>query len=251
MNISCICPTYSRPELLEEAIESFLRQDFKGEKELIILNDFADQELVFDHPEVRIFNTSERFQTLGEKYNAMFALAKGEFLTPWEDDDIFLPHRLSYAMKKINETGADYHKLPLAYCWHYGHITEITGNLFYCTGTWSKKLLEKTTGCGAVNTAADASLENQLQKHAAEYFLEDNADIENIYYVYRWSGVTCHLSGFGDDPEALTKAQSVLRQNARRGKVELSPKWHADYPKLCRDYLAKHLEKLKLITEEK
>jgi len=39
MKVSCQCITYDRVELLEEAIESFLRQDYKGEKELVILND--------------------------------------------------------------------------------------------------------------------------------------------------------------------------------------------------------------------
>jgi GT2 family glycosyltransferase len=47
--ISYMCLTYGRPKVLEEAIESFLRQDYKGEKELVVLNDFADQTLVFDH----------------------------------------------------------------------------------------------------------------------------------------------------------------------------------------------------------
>jgi len=54
--ISCWCPTFAREELLEEAIYSFLIQDYLGEKELVILNDYEKQELVFDYPEIRIFN---------------------------------------------------------------------------------------------------------------------------------------------------------------------------------------------------
>ena len=34
--VSCICPTYARPDLLEEAIQSFLLQDYPGPKELIV-----------------------------------------------------------------------------------------------------------------------------------------------------------------------------------------------------------------------
>src|SRR5215203_4271785 len=70
--VSCICATYNRPpshqHLIEEAIESFLRQDYPN-KELIIVNDAAGQELVCDAPGVRTFNVSERFPNLGEKYN--------------------------------------------------------------------------------------------------------------------------------------------------------------------------------------
>src|SRR5438876_11343843 len=51
MKVSCMCATYNRPPnsqwLLEEAIESFLRQDY-AEKELLVLNDCAGQELVCD-----------------------------------------------------------------------------------------------------------------------------------------------------------------------------------------------------------
>jgi len=54
--ISCLCPTYGRPQCLEEAIFSFLTQDYQGEKELVILNDLADQTLIFDHPDVKIIN---------------------------------------------------------------------------------------------------------------------------------------------------------------------------------------------------
>ena len=47
--VSCICPTYNRPprhqHLLEEAIASFLRQDYPN-KELIVLNDCPGQELI-------------------------------------------------------------------------------------------------------------------------------------------------------------------------------------------------------------
>ena len=43
--VSCYCPTYGRTSFLEEAIYSFLNQDYDGEKELIILNDLEDQTL--------------------------------------------------------------------------------------------------------------------------------------------------------------------------------------------------------------
>ena len=68
--VSCFCLTYGRPELLEEAIFSFLQQDYAGPKEMIVLNDYADQVLTFDHPEVQVVNVPRRFRTLGEKMNA-------------------------------------------------------------------------------------------------------------------------------------------------------------------------------------
>src|SRR5215831_16169093 len=97
--VSCICLTYARPRLLEEALHSFLQQDYSGPKELIILNDYAEQTLIFDHPEVRVINVPRRFRTVGEKMNAAIALASHELLFVWDDDDIYLPHRLSFSVE--------------------------------------------------------------------------------------------------------------------------------------------------------
>jgi glycosyltransferase involved in cell wall biosynthesis len=92
--LSCVCLTYGRPAVLEEAIHSFLQQDYQGTKELVILNDYEDQILEFDHPEVRVINVPRRFRTVGEKRNAAVALCRHDLLFVWDDDDLYLPHRL-------------------------------------------------------------------------------------------------------------------------------------------------------------
>ena len=53
-SISAKCITYGRVSTLEEAIYSFLQQDYPGEKELVIVNDYPKQKLIFDHPEIKI-----------------------------------------------------------------------------------------------------------------------------------------------------------------------------------------------------
>ena len=78
--ISCVCPTFCRTALLEEAIECFLRQDYQGEKELIIGNDFSSQHLIFEHKEVKVINTDVRFPTLGEKRNWICNYSTGDYL---------------------------------------------------------------------------------------------------------------------------------------------------------------------------
>jgi hypothetical protein len=106
--VSCICPTYARPpeyqHLLEEAIESFLRQAYPN-KELTVLDDCPEQELVCDAPGVRVINMPERFTTLGDKYNAAVALSRGELIAPWEVDDISLPWRLSLSVERLGDGG--------------------------------------------------------------------------------------------------------------------------------------------------
>src|SRR5215211_75266 len=115
--VSCICPTYGRPPnhqyLLEEAIESFLRQTYPN-KELIVLNDCPEQELVCLAPGVRVVNLPERFPSLGDKRNAGVELARGELIAPWDDDDISLPWRLSHSVERLGD--ADYYN-PRSW-WH-------------------------------------------------------------------------------------------------------------------------------------
>jgi hypothetical protein len=114
--LSCICPTYGRVAQLEEAIESFLRQDYPGPKELIILNDYERQTLIFDHPEVRVINGPTRFHSVGEKYKAAAALAAHDLIVVWHDDDIYLSHRLSYTVAHLDPTKT-FFKADKAWSW--------------------------------------------------------------------------------------------------------------------------------------
>ena len=104
--VSCICPTFCRVYLLEEAIESFLRQDYAGEKELIVCNDFLPQELIYNHKDVKIINLPERAPNLGKKRNLSYENATGDLFLTWGDDDIHLTGRISrmaYSLQKQNK----------------------------------------------------------------------------------------------------------------------------------------------------
>jgi hypothetical protein len=65
--ISCKCITYGRVDLLEESLYSFLNQNYDGDSEMLIVNDYPEQKLYFDHPKVRIINLDKTFETIGEK----------------------------------------------------------------------------------------------------------------------------------------------------------------------------------------
>jgi glycosyltransferase involved in cell wall biosynthesis len=106
--VSCICLTFGRPRFLEEAIGSFLRQEYSGEAELIVLNDFAAQELTFaGDSRVKLINCQERFGSLGEKRNAAIESSTGDVILTWDDDDISLPDRIRQAVSAI-QAGASF-----------------------------------------------------------------------------------------------------------------------------------------------
>src|SRR4029453_330313 len=99
---SCLCATYGPRGGLQEAIAFFRAQEYPGEKELIVVNDLAEQELVLDHPEVRILNFRTRFPSLGEKRHYAIAQSTGQVLITWDDDDGYLPAHIAECVRMLD-----------------------------------------------------------------------------------------------------------------------------------------------------
>ena len=93
--LSAICPVYGGVAWLEEAIDCFLKQDYTGDRELIIVNSFPDQKLKIEADDVRVVNLPVRPQNLGQLRNCAVSLAMGDAIVVWDSDDVFLPHHLS------------------------------------------------------------------------------------------------------------------------------------------------------------
>lgn len=105
--VSCVMPTFGRPDLVPESVGMFLAQDYPH-KELIILNDCPDQTYVSSHPDVKVVNARSRFPSLGEKRNEAIRMATGQLIAVWDDDDIYLPWRLSLSVAQMR-----HHDTPL------------------------------------------------------------------------------------------------------------------------------------------
>jgi cellulose synthase/poly-beta-1,6-N-acetylglucosamine synthase-like glycosyltransferase len=245
--VSCFCLTYGRPGLLEEAIHSFLQQDYDGPKEMIVLNDYADQILELDHPQVKVINLPKRFRTVGEKMNAAAALASHDLLFVWDDDDVYLPHRLSFSVTNF-DPGKGFFKAHQAWFWNDGEISGPGENLFHAGSCWSRSRFDAIGGYPAEGTGYDLLFERQLKSRfpgsTAPHFVEP----EEIYYVYRWGGTgSYHMSGFGGlkagQNVGNAESAAVVERQARRGeiplgRVALQPHWKHDYSQLIADRLA-------------
>ena len=84
--ISAKCITYGRVGVLEEAISSFLQQDYPQDKcELIVVNDYPLQklELPFDVPNIKIYNldngTNKNELRIKEVHSAYEALSENKY----------------------------------------------------------------------------------------------------------------------------------------------------------------------------
>jgi hypothetical protein len=226
--ISCYCSTYGRPKrLLENSIQCFLEQDYSGPKELVILNDFNKQELIFDHPEVKIINHPERITPLGKKFNYNIELCKYEILATWEDDDVFLKNRLSYSHD---------HMINGIFHTHNGFYEKnekdivISRNIFHSTHMFERSIFETVKYDETEDSCSlDLSLMSRLKTKLGEYTQDTN--IDNIFYIYVWSGSqSYHGSGHGASYKNISQMAAdivdnqIKNQNVLTGKIFLEPK---------------------------
>lgn len=239
--VSCMCLTYGRTWLLEEAIYSFLNQDYDGKKELVILNDFVLQELVFDHPLVRVINFPYRFGSIGEKRNYCASLCRYDNLMVWDDDDIYLSHRLSYSAERFY----CYFKPNLAFILNDDILSGPQRNLYHSSGVWSRELFHLVGRYTEMNSGQDIDLERRFWNIPGVSIYDIN--VSDIYYIYRWSGIgSYHLSGFGKDNYnrnglELVKSvvDSMVDNGMKIGRIELIPCWKKDYKLMVKDYISK------------
>ena len=244
--VSCMCLTYGRPQLLEEAIQSFLMQTYSGDMELIVLNDLQDQTLVCDDARVKVINVSKRFRTLGEKRNAAAALASHDLLFVWDDDDIYLPHRMEFSVQRLSING-NYFWPSNALVLNDGKLQGPERNIFHSGACWTRELFDRVNGYRHMGSGQDAEIEKAMTALVGKSG-RSQLSIEEIFFLYRWSGTgSYHLSGYGVDrpratPGAAKVGQYVARQMERgrlsRGIIRLNPQWRADYTKMVQEYIA-------------
>ena len=234
---SAYCATYGRPWALEESIESFLRQDYAGEKELVILNDLADNTLIFNHPQVKIVNVKDHIIPLGKKFNDTVALCTGDVLFPWEDDDVFLPNKIRYSIEHMKNgffhTGFALYEVDdqkLVY----------TGNHFHCNMCVSKELWDKVGRYTEIdNCTLDVELMGRLKQEAA-WVGHDISNLD-VFYIYRWkTSGSYHTSGWGTQNtlKVSENAEKILSDRDKVGEYILRPNWKYDYAEAAKKALA-------------
>jgi hypothetical protein len=104
-------PTANRRALVPSAILMFLRQDYPGEKELVIVDDGEEgvADLIPRHPQINYIRLPDR-RTIGEKRNIACEAARGDIILHWDDDDWYAPWRIRYQVEEL--TGARFAQLP-------------------------------------------------------------------------------------------------------------------------------------------
>lgn len=247
--ISCKCVTYGRVSLLEETIESFLKQDYPKDKcELIIVNDYPEQTLIYENvPNIHIFNLRDTFSLIGSKENYATNLCKGDIICQWDDDDIALPNHLKNVAKFFtNETNILHWQNGIFY--NEPNITDIVwiGNSGI---VFRKRAWEAIGGHPLENAGYDMTFIERLHKYLPEGRVFALPPKEEASWMYRWSMPSAdlyHQSGQGHDVEGspnIIQRHSLhiemLRQQKKipTGDIYLNPHWNHDYVQLLKDFI--------------
>ncbi len=195
--ITCIMPTYGRPQYVCESVGMFLDQDFPS-KELLIYNDCVGQTFESCDPEVRIVNTDRRFATLGEKRNACIQAACGEFIAIWDDDDVYLPWRLSLSLSEAERWNTPFYR-PEAFLafWDEDRLHDnhsVPGWLSHSTVMFRKALWLEVGGYPSCNVGEDAEFFGRIHAHLGQDFITYPIHPDDRFMILRGSSMYEHMS---------------------------------------------------------
>lgn len=234
--VSCLCPTFARVALLEEAIESFIRQDYQGERELIVCNDFYQQKLHLEHERIKVINLDERASNLGAKRNATASYATGDYLLTWGDDDVHLPSRISRMVEFVSHVQVGFALEGHHFCLYDGKMKSdpratagahiISRELFYELG-----------GIPELSFGEDVAFNERLKQRIGPWKHCDSPP----QFIYRFSSGRPHISAFGPkEPDPYGRMLALAEECVKIGKepsgqIELKPQWRQDWDGMTKD----------------
>jgi glycosyltransferase involved in cell wall biosynthesis len=106
-SVTAIVPTRSRPRQVREAIASILTQAYDGEIECLVVFDReppqADLEVSEAHRRVRVLENARSAGLPGARNTAILE-ARGELVAICDDDDRWLPDRLSRGVARLEQS---------------------------------------------------------------------------------------------------------------------------------------------------
>lgn len=102
--VSVVIATRSRPEMVREAIASALAQDYEGDVEVLVVADQSEPDLTLAqesvHRRVRVM-VNTRSPGLAGARNTGIAAAEGTYVGFCDDDDYWLPSRLTHQVAAL------------------------------------------------------------------------------------------------------------------------------------------------------
>ncbi len=264
--VSVLVPTYGRTRVLSECVESFLRQDYAGRAEMIVLNDHPEQTLWVDSPSrddrrISVVNNPQRYSDLGTKRNALLGMAAHPLVAFWDDDDLYLPTALSRMVERYTARAPRRRSGRESHCWQLqppGGNDGVSGRvnvgegldlIVRDSGTLWAMVVERSAindigGFSPFDRLQDVDL---LKRLTLRHWVAAESNTPGIpSCIHRLAGTpyghaidfTAWRSAADNAASAEFHARAVAelmdRGEEPRGDVSIEPLWHFDYTALTR-----------------
>ena len=215
MKTLTITPTYGRLPFLGRLLASFLSQTY-DDKELVLVNDDKNVELVCEHPNVTVINMSKKL-LIGQKKNLATHLGYHDLYLPHDDDDIFLPNRIANCVKVHQENPDINLYRQLNNYTIYGDQFYIAGSTLNAISYTRKGFFESGGYTHPVNSGEDAAFLNAMPKK-----LEIN-NTDECDYVYNYGGINYHLTYTEDKVIESIAEDQIRRMQLSNRKFYIQP----------------------------
>lgn len=207
-------PTYGRLPYLNRAVASFLGQDY-DDKELVIVNDDRNIQIVCNIPGVTCINLNKKI-LVAQKRNLATQLGYHDLYMPFDDDDIFLPQRISNHVK-IHKDNPDLGLYRNISCYMiYGDSFHIDGSADNAC-SFTRQAWFKAGGYAHDRNIMEDKEFNQKVENKIE---ESNP---NIDFVYNYGGVNYHLSSGSDSNVKGIAHNQLIDMGLLNGKFYIEP----------------------------
>lgn len=190
MKVLLIVPTFGRIPFLNRTLASFLSQDY-DDKHLAIINDDKNVELCCNHKNVTCVNLNRKI-LVGQKRNLAVNIGYYDLYMPHDDDDLFLPTRISRHVnihKELPELTLHHDMLSYIV---YGTSFHISNSGPSCISFTRKGWFNAGGYAHPINAGEDQEFLNKMKGGRRE----ENKD--NVDYIYNFGGLNYHLSCSSD-----------------------------------------------------
>ncbi len=228
--VSILIPTFRRPLLLAECVESARRQDYRGQLQVVVLNDDPTATLRAHDFLFTIINAPNRFATLGDKRNALMREVRGDIVQWWDDDDIALPDHVSRAVARLTAGRDPAVRLHRVFEWN-GQTVRLVAPQPLCGVTMTTTAMREVGPFPSIDRDEDLVWRRtalaQRWFHGEAHHKAHHAPT----FIYRsHAGPRCETHTPAQWDAAHPVATGTIAQT-----VAISPVWYSDYAATCRN----------------
>jgi glycosyltransferase involved in cell wall biosynthesis len=223
--ISFMVPTWKRTHLLEEALESFLRQTNEN-CEMVIINDDESIKYEFDHPRVKVHNVP-KFERFMDKLKFGFDQCQFNHMYRLDDDDLLLKNACDIVLRQT-KAKPNMDLYAAAQHWYVG-VSQIRenglGNAVNTGNTFSKNFIEWLDW----DKAPEPPGEDQWMVYYPDI---RNHEFDEVTMIYRWGVSPAHLTH-----KPHNKTMQEFHDSVEQWKVtEKGTNIHVLQPHFTRDW---------------